>query len=149
MSHKGPVYRPSEPSPNDMRWAILRHDVPGEGWHLDLLLARPDADSLVTFRIVDPAATDLLRGARPWSRTAARLPDHRAVYLDYEGAISGGRGSVSRLASGALEWLHAAEGSLRVRLNPLGILSAERTGPTWNLSLDSLEPDASSPNLGR
>lgn len=149
MSHKGPVYRPSEPSPNDMRWAILRHDVPGEGWHLDLLLARPDADSLVTFRVVDPAATDLLRDVRPWASTVARLPDHRLVYLDYEGAISGGRGSVSRLASGALEWLCSADGSLRVRLNPLGILSAERSGPAWNLSLESLEPDRSSPNLGR
>lgn len=116
---------------------------------MDLLLARPDADSLVTFRVVDPAATALLRDVRPWACTVARLPDHRVIYLDYEGAISDGRGSVSRLASGTLEWLQSTDGALRVRLNPLGVLSAERAGPAWNLSLESLEPDLSSPNLGR
>jgi hypothetical protein len=32
---------------------------------------------------------------------AARLPDHRRQYVEYEGAISGGRGSVRRLDRGA------------------------------------------------
>ena len=34
---------------------------------------------------------------------AHRLPDHRALYLTYEGPVSGNRGSVRRELSGACE----------------------------------------------
>jgi hypothetical protein len=35
---------------------------------------------------------------------ATRLADHRLAYLDYEGPVSGGRGSVTRVACGEFEW---------------------------------------------
>lgn len=35
--------------------------------------------------------------------TAKALPDHRLAYLDYQGAISGGRGEVRRLDRGSYE----------------------------------------------
>ena len=152
MSHEGPVYRPSEPSPNDMRWAILRHDVPGEGWHLDLLLARPDSDGLATFRVAAPATAALLGATRPCVLPASRLPDHRRLYLDFEGELSGGRGTVSRLASGSLLWLDSQRPALRATLHPLGRLGASPRGPgreDWILTIDSLEPAGTSPNLGR
>ncbi|HYE21433.1 MAG TPA: hypothetical protein VEA69_23500 [Tepidisphaeraceae bacterium] len=31
---------------------------------------------------------------------ATRLPNHRPIYLDYEGPVSGGRGRVTRVAGG-------------------------------------------------
>jgi len=45
--------------------------------------------------------------------SAKRLPDHRIEYLDYEGPVSGDRGSVSRVLKGTYCWqtdadLHAA-----------------------------------------
>ncbi|MCE7974120.1 MAG: hypothetical protein DYG92_07310 [Leptolyngbya sp. PLA1] len=131
-----------------MRWAILRHDVPGEGWHLDLLLARPDSPPLVTFRVSHADAPALLGRTRPCTFSALRLPDHRRVYLDHEGEVSGGRGSVTRLESGSLEWLGFDRSTLRARLHPLGLLTAASAGENWNLSLETLELGRTSPNLG-
>ncbi|WP_146415091.1 hypothetical protein [Crateriforma conspicua] len=37
---------------------------------------------------------------KPLAITATRLPDHRDKYLDYEGLVSGNRGSVRRVDSG-------------------------------------------------
>ena len=79
------------------RWALLRHDTPDGRWHYDWLLepmSPPDA-ALVTFRIFarpdDPRVSEF---------AAERLADHRRVYLDYQGPVSGNRGTVTRLVSG-------------------------------------------------
>ena len=76
-----------------MRFAILHHTgIPSP--HFDLLIETgPDA-LLLTFRlehwpITAPAPADITRQA-----------DHRRVYLEYEGPISGNRGEVRRIASG-------------------------------------------------
>jgi hypothetical protein len=45
-----------------------------------------------------------------------RLVDHRIAYLDYEGPISGDRGSVSRVMSGEFTLLACTQEQLRVRL---------------------------------
>jgi len=37
--------------------------------------------------------------------TGLRLPDHRQLYLDYQGPISGDRGSVRRLNRGTVRWI--------------------------------------------
>lgn len=42
-------------------------------------------------------------------QTAWRLPDHRIAYLEYEGEVSGDRGSVSRVASGDYELISDAD----------------------------------------
>jgi len=39
---------------------------------------------------------------------AIRLPDHRAAYLDYEGAVSGNRGTVTRVESGDFRLISAS-----------------------------------------
>ena len=39
----------------------------------------------------------------PFTCSAIRLPDHRKHYLDYEGEVSGDRGTVSRIDSGTYE----------------------------------------------
>jgi hypothetical protein len=67
-------------------FAILRHDGPG-GLHWDLLLEADQA--LRTWAL--PALP-----AEGVALVCRALPDHRLVYLDYDGEVSGGRGSVSR-----------------------------------------------------
>jgi hypothetical protein len=44
------------------------------------------------------------------------LPDHRLAYLDYEGPISGGRGSVRQRERGSYDWLWDSSDGLAVRL---------------------------------
>jgi hypothetical protein len=47
---------------------------------------------------------------------AVRTSDHRLVYLDYEGPVSGNRGQVMRWDGGEFEWLEQSEFVLVVRL---------------------------------
>jgi len=81
------------------RFVVLRHDCPDGSWHLDWMIQRTDpaadpARPLLSFRVgFSPLEADEF--------DAQRIADHRAVYLDYDGEISGGRGSVTRLTSGS------------------------------------------------
>ena len=43
-------------------------------------------------------------------------PDHRLAYLDYEGPVSGGRGSVTRWDQGTYELEHHSDDELAVVL---------------------------------
>lgn len=79
------------------RYTISRHDAPG-GTHWDLFLE--EGETLRTWRLSAPPETGEV--------TAVALGDHRLVYLDYEGEVSGGRGTVARHASGC----YALEGAL-------------------------------------
>jgi hypothetical protein len=65
------------------RFAILEHDHPELHW--DLLLEAGAA--LRTWRLPRPP-----EGAQPIQAT--QIADHRTIYLDYEGPVSGGRGVV-------------------------------------------------------
>lgn len=77
------------PPPPPRRFAILEHDHPTLHW--DVLIE--DGDALRTWA-VDAAIM-------PGRELPARaLAPHRRVYLDYEGPISGGRGSVRRWDAG-------------------------------------------------
>jgi DNA polymerase Ligase (LigD) len=71
------------------RFVILEHDHPFLHW--DLLLE--NGDSAATWRL-------LTRPAIHQDIDSERLADHRLVYLDFEGSISGDRGSVHRIQSG-------------------------------------------------
>jgi hypothetical protein len=76
------------------RFAILVHDHPFLHW--DLLLE--NGDSCRTWRLfVDPElpADEFL---------AESIPDHRLMYLDYEGPVSGQRGLVTQWDRGTFEW---------------------------------------------
>lgn len=83
------------------RFALLWHEVPedfaAEGSlqsHWDLMLQQDDA--LFTLRL-----TELPRNSQErQSFCVERLPDHRSLYLDYEGPISGNRGHVACVARG-------------------------------------------------
>ncbi|MDP1563757.1 MAG: hypothetical protein Q8M16_20435 [Pirellulaceae bacterium] len=76
------------------QFVILEHQVPeGSDWtdHWDLMFESPVG--LLTW-----TSPPFLRDGSPWEVTP--LPVHRAIYLDYEGPISGNRGCVRRLDRG-------------------------------------------------
>lgn len=82
-----------------LRYAVLRHNGGGglADPHWDLLLEIPGQDKLATWQVATPPETWTRPDAPP---PATRIPDHRRIYLTYEGPISGDRGTVTRVAAG-------------------------------------------------
>ncbi len=74
------------------RFAVLEHVW--NGVHRDFLLER--GELLRTWAIDAEIIADVPLPARS-------LPDHRLLYLDYEGPISNDRGSVRRIARGTYQ----------------------------------------------
>jgi len=87
------------------RFVVLTHDHPFLHW--DLMLEQ--ADSLRTWRLVRPPD-------RATSIEAEALANHRVAYLDYEGPVSGGRGTVERWDVGTYETVESTDDRLVVRL---------------------------------
>jgi hypothetical protein len=76
------------------RFVILEHDWPARHWDLFL-----EAGGVLR-------AWRLLAEPGPGVAVPAEAnAEHRLLYLDYEGPVSGGRGSVSRWDAGTFEWL--------------------------------------------
>ncbi|HWY86049.1 MAG TPA: DNA polymerase ligase N-terminal domain-containing protein [Gemmataceae bacterium] len=89
------------------RFVILEHDHPTLHW--DLMLEAGLV--LRTWRLAKPPE---ISGP---SIEASPLADHRVFYLDYEGPLSGQRGSVRRWDSGEYEPVAEIEGrEIRIRL---------------------------------
>ncbi len=115
------------------RFALLRHESP-RGRHWDLLL---EAGPVLR-------TWELAEWPQPGGETVCRaLPDHRRLYLDYEGPISGGRGSVVREESGTYEPIRTSDRELVVQLRGralAGRLTLERLaekGDQWRLRLEA------------
>ncbi len=95
-----------------LRYVVLHHTGVNPE-HFDLLV-QPQATGsgglLPTWRIE----------ARPdvWSEAtmAVRQADHRPIYMEYEGAISGNRGQVQRVAAGVAEIRGSGEDYCRLEL---------------------------------
>jgi DNA polymerase Ligase (LigD) len=87
------------------RFVVLEHLWNGVHW--DFMLERGDA--LRTWAIDLPlvAGQDL---------PARALADHRLIYLDYEGEISGNRGSIRRVDAGTYRPLVWSASRVRVEL---------------------------------
>jgi hypothetical protein len=88
------------------RFVVLEHDWNGVHW--DLMLEVDGA--LRTWAIDETIAAGRDLPARA-------LPDHRLHYLEYEGEISGGRGSVRRVDRGLYESRLWTPELIRVRLD--------------------------------
>jgi hypothetical protein len=75
------------------RFVILEHDFPEVHW--DLML---EAETVLrTWRLErSPEAGQAVKAEKSF--------DHRIVYLDYEGPISGGRGQVRRWDAGTFQF---------------------------------------------
>jgi hypothetical protein len=71
--------------------------------------------------------------------TAIATFDHRLLYLDYEGPVSGNRGRVVRWDHGTFSWQEALEDQLTIVLQGIrlhGTLLLKRTGgEEWTLTL--------------
>jgi hypothetical protein len=101
------------------RFVLLEHDHPVLHW--DLMLEA--GDILQTWRLAAaPAESQVVE--------AAALGDHRRLYLDYEGPVSGNRGSVRRWDAG--NFIEMAGSTRQVRL-----LQFDGTNVTgcWRLKL--------------
>jgi hypothetical protein len=108
---------------------ILEHDHPELHW--DFMLETGAV--LRTWRLNGPPAP------------AAAVPavpsfDHRKMYLDYEGPISGGRGRVVRWDAGTFSWQRDDEGCVAVHLEGgrlQGTVVLQRqTAAEWELRYD-------------
>src|SRR5438105_1964279 len=76
------------------RFVLLAHDHPFVHW--DLMLEAGSA--LRTWRLHALPRVGI-------AVVAESLGEHRLAYLDYEGPVSGGRGTVKRVDSGDFEWV--------------------------------------------
>jgi hypothetical protein len=85
------------------RFVILEHDHPELHWDFMLEVG----GVLRTWRLAAPPGS---------SCAAIPLPDHRLAYLDYEGPVSGGRGTVRRWERGYYSWLQDTAEVVVVRL---------------------------------
>ena len=87
------------------RLVILEHDHPFLHW--DLLLE--EECSARTWRLLRKPCLGEPIAAEP-------LPDHRLMYLDYEGVVSGDRGSVKRFLAGTYQPMSDQTGVLAFSL---------------------------------
>jgi hypothetical protein len=81
------------------RFVVLYHEMPPSNErasHYDVMLEHDGI--LRTWAVALPPHSGS-------TQRADALPDHRLAYLDYEGPISGERGSVRRWDSGEFRWL--------------------------------------------
>ena len=105
------------------RFVILTHDFPRLHW--DFLVECGDV--LKCWRLPEiPRSGEAL--------AAEALDDHRVMYLDYEGPVSGGRGTVSRWDHGDYSGLTVRPGIFRLsvqghKLRGVGELSHSATSP--------------------
>jgi hypothetical protein len=102
----------TEKSGQQKRFVILRHHFPAGAVaefsdHFDLMLEQES--KLATWRIEAIPDPDQ-------AVSATRLADHRKVYLDYEGPVSGDRGTVEQVIAGTYEICQDTESCLDVLL---------------------------------
>lgn len=91
------------------RFVILHHRLDA-GEHWDLMLEQGDV--LLTWQLLrEPVDSSSL------PIPARRIGNHRKAYLDYEGPLTGNRGTVRRVDSGTVEIEENAPKCVRFELN--------------------------------
>lgn len=88
------------------RFVILTHDWPFPHWDF---LAESDGALRAWRLLAEPAIGEDIPAEPNF--------DHRLFYLDYEGPLSGDRGSVSRWDAGTCEWLTDEPDRVEIVLN--------------------------------
>jgi hypothetical protein len=101
------------------RFAILAHDHPVPHWDLFL----ESGPALRSWRLLSQLSPGVPVAAEPGH-------DHRLLYLDYEGPVSGGRGTVRRIDAGPFDWVDDTADQVCVQIRGarfVGRLSIQRT----------------------
>jgi hypothetical protein len=115
------------------RFVVLTHDHPFLHW--DLMLEQDGV--LRTWRLKEPPDAQ-------GSVIAEALPDHRLAYLDYEGPVSGDRGTVEQWDTGDYEVIESRPDRVMVSLHGrrrAGVVSLHRSeDATWNFAFVSACP---------
>ncbi|MCW5776956.1 MAG: hypothetical protein KIS87_11000 [Phycisphaeraceae bacterium] len=101
------------------RTVVLEHTLPDGSRHFDWLMepAEPGPDatdedrSLLAFRLAVRIDDTSIR-----SFLAESMPDHRRLYLHHEGALSGDRGIVVRVADGACRVVRRSQAGIEVEV---------------------------------
>jgi len=122
------------------RFVLLRHEVPGDfprGSHWDLLLERDEA--CWTWAL-EELPRGFAEGEGPATVSALRLKDHRKHYLQYEGPVTGDRGTVRQVLSGHCVWIQDDEDRIEVRLqfaeSDCTLLIERTSEDRWQLSTE-------------
>lgn len=126
------------------RFVLLRHETAPSSDredHWDFMLESPDG--LLTWNLQalpTPWAERLGEAGGAGAEVDAEaIVLHRPIYLDYEGPIRGGRGTVRRVAAGTFVATHFAADRYRCTLSgePLAgeVCLEQRDGTTWRLSI--------------
>ena len=111
------------------RFVVLEHDHPTTHW--DFML---EAGAVLrTWRLNAPPEPSR-------SVEAEASYDHRAVYLDYEGPVSGNRGTVRRWDAGTFTWVRDTAENVAVmlsgmRLHGLAVLEFN-AAEKWSLRFE-------------
>jgi len=117
------------------RFVILHHEFPPgheRRSHFDLMLETETV--LKTWALLELPTAGKTMGAE-------LLPDHRLEYLEYEGPVSGDRGSVSRWDEGTYETVDDSAAGMKVSIagkrivGMLELLEPAEPGEAWHLRL--------------
>lgn len=122
-----------------LRFALLEHDHPVKHW--DLLLQQ--GNRLLGWR-GDPQGHFLNGGL------VVQTADHRMAFLDYEGPLTGDRGSVRRIDSGPLKWRRFGLDLMEAEIQGLkwrGVLKLKKiAGNEWTVQLRAMPRNPSGPS---
>ena len=128
------------------RFVVLRHDYPRghddpRGPHFDFMLQI--SGTLKTWALPKPPDADA-------EMICEALADHRPAYLDFEGPVSGGRGTVTRWDGGTFQTECHSDALLIVELTGEKLIGRARLHRTrndpqrWVFSFSSLGSTVSS-----
>jgi hypothetical protein len=112
------------------RFVILEHTLPPPATpavHWDLVVEVPGAERLSTWRL----AANPLQVTDPIP--AERIQDHRRLYLEFEGELTGGRGRVRQIEHGRAELAELCDDEAVLNLTGVrlrGCHALARTGTT-------------------
>jgi hypothetical protein len=93
---------------NKLRYVILRHEGIDDP-HFDLMLETKPGSELLSARLSEWPITKLT--------LVGRAPEHGRAYLEYEGPVSKGRGTVTRVKAGTCRFEMDQDDVMWVRLD--------------------------------
>lgn len=85
----------------NFRYVLLQHHTSGAEFHWDFLFE--EATALRTYSVAQTVVEEGLELGR-FCETVLQRPDHRRIYLQYEGPVSNQRGVVRRIDTGRFVW---------------------------------------------